>query len=111
MLSLMENKIKKIALIANHLHQIRGRALETVTVRGALPLNSNNPAWNDEASDEDDTVVLAETCYTDSEGKSSDRVTATLNFQRRSATIFAFRRFTTISNVNFRTDSFLCRGS
>ena len=66
--------MKKIALIANHLHQIRGRALETVTVRGELPLNSNNPAWNDEASNEDDTVVLAEACYTDSEGKSSDSV-------------------------------------
>ena len=46
--------------------------METVTVRGELPLNSNNPAWNDEGSDEDNTVVLSETCYTDSEGKSSD---------------------------------------
>ena len=107
----LKNK-KKIELIANHLHQTRGRALDTVTVRGELLLNSKNPASDDEASDEDDTVVLAETCYTDSEGKSSDSVSVNesdgdtelpspanrrcyTTRSGRSATRFAFRRFTT----------------
>ena len=65
-------------------------------------------------SDEGDTVVLAETCFTDSEGKTSDRDSVSVNEidsdtevplpakrrcytnrSGRSATNFAFRRFTT----------------
>lgn len=65
-------------------------------------------------SDEGDTVVLAETCFTDSEGESSDRDSVSVNESDngtelaspakrrsyttrsgRSATNFAYRRFTT----------------
>lgn len=45
-----------------------------LTVRGELLLNSNNPESDNGASDEDNTVVLAETCYSDSKGKLSDSV-------------------------------------
>ena len=78
-----------------------------------------------EASDEDDTVVPAETCSTDNKGKSSDSdsvnfIESNSDTQRvspwlakricytarggRSATNFAFCMFTTNWNVDFRTD-------
>jgi len=43
-----------------------------MTVRGERLLQNNNPASDNEESDEDDTVVLNETWCTDSEGTSSD---------------------------------------
>ena len=83
-----------------------------------------------EASDGDDTVVVAETCFADSKGKSSDSDSVSVNESDsdtellspskrncyiyrsgRSTTNFAFRRFTTNWNVTFRTDCLLCRGS
>ena len=82
-----------------------------------------------EASDEDDTVVPAETCFTDSKGKSSESDSVSVNENDsdtelpstakrrcyttrsgRSATNFAIRMLFTNWNVNFRTDSLLCRG-
>ena len=91
--------------------------METVTVRGEHLLKSNIPCIGRsmrQLSDEGETVVLAETCFTDSEGKTSDGDSVSVNENDsdtelaspakrrsyttrsgRSATNFAFRRFTT----------------
>ena len=69
---------EKLALIANHLYQIRGRSLETMTVGGKPLLNLNNRTMH-EASDENDTVVPAETCFSDSKEKASDSDCVSVN--------------------------------
>ena len=40
-------KNEKLAPISNHLYQIRGRSMETMTVGGEHLLNSNIPASDD----------------------------------------------------------------
>ena len=83
-------------------------------------------------NDKDDTVVPAETCFTDNKGKSSDSDSVNVNESNSntqrvspwlakricytvrsgpSATNFALCMFTTNWNVDFRTDSLLCKGS
>ena len=73
-------KNEKTALIVNHLHHRRGRSLETMTVRGELVLNSNNVHRTmHDGSDQNDTLVPTETCFTNGKEKSSDGDSVSVN--------------------------------